>query len=90
MGDLLRGQFGLTSEFYSSVFRRLHACAGAFGDQAALQFGQDANHLLHGAAGGGLGVDMLGQGAKRDALVAQRGQHGHEIAQTPASAVTVI
>jgi hypothetical protein len=39
MVDLLRGEFGLASEFHPSALRGLHACAGALGDQAALKFG---------------------------------------------------
>ena len=45
---------------------------GALGNQVTLQLGQDANHLPHGAAGGGLGVDVLGQGLKFDPLGAAR------------------
>ena len=84
MVSLLGGQFGLASEFYPSLLRGLHACVGALGDQTALKFGQDPNHLPHGAACGRLGVDMLRQGAKLDALGAECVQHGKKIAQTAA------
>ena len=60
MGDLLRRQLRLGAELHPTLLGGLHAGAGAFGDQAALQFGQDADHLPHGTAGGGLGVDVLG------------------------------
>src|SRR5262249_6921770 len=61
MFSLLRGKFGLASEFHPSGLRGLHPGAGALGDQAALEFGQYAYHLPHSPACGGLGVDMLGQ-----------------------------
>src|SRR4029450_8174391 len=86
MVSLLWGQFGLASEFYPSGLRGLHPGAGALGDQAALEFGQYSDDLPHGAACGRLGVDMLGQGAKLDALGAEVIQHGKKIAQTAAEA----
>ena len=82
--SLLVGQFGLASEFYPSGLRDLHPGAGALGDQAALEFGQAPDDLPHGTACGRLGVDMLGQGAKLDALGAECVQHGKKIAQTAA------
>jgi hypothetical protein len=87
MGDLLRRQLRLGTEFHPAFLRGLHAGAGTFGHQAPLSLGQDADHWPHGAAGGGLGVDVLGQRAKRDALGARRVQQRHEIALTLASAV---
>jgi hypothetical protein len=59
MGNLLRCQLRLGAELHPTLLGGLHAGAGAFGDQAALQLGQDADHLPHGTAGGGLGVDVL-------------------------------
>jgi hypothetical protein len=68
MGDLLRRQLRLGAEFHPALLGGLHAGASAFGNQAALQFGQDADHLPHGTTGGGLGINMLGQGLKFDTL----------------------
>src|SRR4030095_17133687 len=45
MVSLLWGQFGLASEFYPSLLRGLHPGAGALGDQAVLEFGQDPDDL---------------------------------------------
>jgi hypothetical protein len=87
MGDLLRRQLQLGAELHPTLLGGLHAGAGAFGDQTALEFGQDADHLPHSTAGGGLGVDVLGQGLQFDPLDAQRVQQRDEIAQIPASAV---
>jgi hypothetical protein len=57
MSNLLRRQLRLGAELHPALPGGFDAGAGAFGHQAALQFGQDADHLPHGAAGGGLGVD---------------------------------
>ena len=84
MGHLLRGQLRLGAEWHATLLGGLHASAGAFGDQAALEFGQDADHLPHGTAGGGLGVDVLRQGLKVDSLGAQRVEQRDEIAEIPA------
>src|SRR4029453_13098244 len=82
--SLLWREFGLASPFFPSGLGGLHSGAGALGDQAALEFGQDSDDLPHGAACGRLGVDMLGQGAKLDALGTECVQHGKTIAQTAA------
>ncbi len=81
---LLHGQLGLTVELHPALLRGLHASVGAHGDQAVLYFGQHPNHLLHGAACGGLGIDVLGQGAQLDPLGTALVQHRDEIAQAAA------
>jgi hypothetical protein len=60
MGNLLWRQLRLRTELHPTLIGGLHAGAGAFGDQATLEFGQDTDHLPHGTAGGGLGVNVLG------------------------------
>ena len=84
MGHLLWCQLRLGAELHATLLGGLHAGAGAFGDQATLQLGQDADHLPHRTAGGGLGVDVLCQRAKLDALGTQLIQQGDEVTQTPA------
>jgi hypothetical protein len=84
MGDLLWRQLRLRTKFHPALPGGFHAGAGALGNQAAFQFGQDADHLPHGAAGGRLGVNVFGQGAKLDAVGAQIVQQGDEVAQTAA------
>ena len=80
MGNLRRRQLRLGAEFDPTLFGGFDAGMGAFGDQTAFQFSQDANYLPHGAAGGGLGVTVLSQRAKRDTLGPQLVQQGKEIA----------
>ncbi len=59
MGHLLRHQLGLRAALHPALLGGCDTGTGALGHQAALEFGQDADHLPHGAAGG-LGVDVLG------------------------------
>jgi hypothetical protein len=57
--ELLRGEFALASKLNPTALGGFDPSASAFADKAALKLGLEANHLPHGTAGRGVGVDVL-------------------------------
>ena len=67
LGDLRRRELLLPAKLHAAPPRFFHSCLRALHDEAALQLGQHADHLPHGAAGRCGGVDGFGEGREINA-----------------------
>ena len=87
MRHLGREELWFAAESHAALLRGLDAGACALGDERALELGQDADHLPHGAARGGVRVDRLGKRAELHAALLELVEHVDEIREAPAEPV---
>ncbi len=81
MGGLLRGELGLAAHLHATSDRRRAARPGAFLNQRAFEFGEDADYLPHGAARGRRGVNRFREGAEGHTSCLQVVQKADEVPQ---------
>jgi hypothetical protein len=74
----------LRPKFHAAFAGRPDTGAGPFRYEAAFQFREHTYHLPHGAACGGVGVDVLRKGTEFHASVCQVIEHRYQVAQAAA------
>src|ERR1019366_9719789 len=87
MIELVIWELWFSAKLHTAPLSRLDTGAGALGNQRPLEFGNDPDHLPHGAAGRGVRVDCLGQRPELDPALFEVIEHGDEIAEAPRKAV---